>query len=258
LSIQVSLNGLSFCVLNTHSNTITYLKVIVKDKKQTPEAILDSLKHVFNTEAIFANNFDKLTVIHVNELSTLVPKPMFDEEAIADYLKLNAKILKTDFITHDEITINDSMNVYVPYANINNFIYDQFGDFTYKHYSTVLIETILTAEKHSNEPKLFAHINRSHFEIIAIKDGELNLYNTFNYNTAEDFIYYILFTAEQLNLNPETIKLVLLGAVAERDELYKIAYKYIRNVSFGKNHTAYTFDDQSMVNQNHFTLLNSF
>lgn len=258
LSIQIGLNGLSFCVLNTQANSIIELKTYNKEKKQTPEELLDSLKHVFNTETILSEDFDKLSVIHVNELSTIVPKPIFNEDIIADYLKLNAKILKTDFITHDEITINDSVNVYVPYINVNNFIYDRFGDFTYKHYSSVLIETLLAEEKHNKEPKLFANINNTHFELIVIKAGELILYNTFEYKTAEDFIYYILFTAEQLALNPETIKLILFGAISKNDTLYNIAYKYIRNVDFGCVNTLYEFKDKSMAKHNHFTLLNSF
>jgi hypothetical protein len=55
--------------------------------------------------------------------------------------------------------------------------------------------------------------------------------NTFEYKTPEDLIYYLLFTAEQLNLNPEIFKLEFLGNIAEDDAYFKIAYKYIRNVS---------------------------
>ncbi|WAC02836.1 DUF3822 family protein [Lacinutrix neustonica] len=202
LSIQVSLNGLSFCVLNTETKTISHLKTFLNSKKKNPLELLDQLKHVFNTETILHEVFNTVTVIHVNELSALVPKALFNKDIIADYLKLNTKILKTDFITYDTITLNDSVNVYVPYVNANNFIYDHFGDFTFKHYSTVLIESILRTEKHAIESKLYVHVNPSHFEIVAIKDGQLTLYNTFEYETPEDFIYYILFTIEQLSLNP--------------------------------------------------------
>lgn len=258
LSIQINLNGLSFCILNTQSNTITDLKVFSKSKRQTPEDTLDALKHVFNTETVLSQNFSKLIVVHVNELSALVPKPMFNEDAIADYLKLNTKIFKTDFITHDEIAINDSVNVYVPYINVNNFIHDQFGDFTYKHYSTILIETLLAAEKNNKAPKLYANINASHFELIAIENGKLTLYNSFNYVTEQDFIYYVLFTIEQLGLNPETLSFVFLGAVTKNDNLFNIAYKYIREVSIGTNNTLYNFTTEPIANHNHFTLLNSF
>ena len=257
LSIQISLNGLSFCVLNTLKQKIINLKYFSNEKKQTPYELLDTVKHLFNTEEALAGNFDKVTLIHVNELATLVPKALFNEESIADYLKLNSKILKTDFITYDTITTNESINVYVPYVNVNNFIYDRFGDFTYKHFSTVLIESILVIEKNTNDSKLYINVSETHFEIIATKDGKLLLYNTFEYNTAEDFIYYALFTIEQLALNPETINVILLGAIAEGDVLYNIIYKYIRHVSFGNRMDTYTFIEKPTSTYSNYTLLKS-
>ncbi len=257
LSIQLSLNGLSFCILNSETNTIDTLKHFELEKRQTPFELLDTLKHFLNTESITEPTYDKVTVVHVNELSTLVPKALFDENTIADYLKLNAKILKTDFITFDDIAINDTVNIYVPYVNINNHIYEVFGSFTYKHFSTILIEQLLKIEKHSNDSKLYVNVFKAHFEIIAIDKGKLLLYNSFTYNTAEDFIYYVLFTIEQLQFNPETIPLILLGAIRKDDALYDILYKYIRDVGFGNRFDSYSFTEKPEGNHSDFTLIKS-
>jgi hypothetical protein len=63
-----------------------------------------------------------------------------------------------------------------------------------------------------------------------------------------------LFTAEQLQLNPEKFPVVLMGSVDENDELYQIAYKYVRHVSIlSKDAMLYSSDTSSK----HFTLLNS-
>jgi len=257
LSIQISLNGLSFCILNTDTNTITMLKNIAIVKKQTPSDLLDTLKHLFKTELSLHEEFNKVTVIHVNELSTLVPKALFNENAIADYLKLNTKILKNDFITFDELFINDSVNVYVPYININNYIYETFGSFEYKHFSSILIEQILSIEKHSKTAKLYINVSKTHFEIIAIDSGALILYNSFNYNTTEDFIYYILFTVEQLNYNPELIDLIFIGDISKEHELYKVVYKYIRNIGFGNRYDSYKYIESPNTSHSDFTLIKS-
>jgi len=78
---------------------------------------------------------------------------------------------------------------------------------------------------------MYAVISKTHFEIIVINSGQLLFYNTFEYTTKEDFIYYLLFTAEQLQLNPEEFKLTLIGNLTANSELYKIAYTYVRNVT---------------------------
>lgn len=257
LSIQISLSGLSFCVLEKDSNTITCIKHVEFKKKLNPFEVLDKLKHVFNTEKILQKSFNNVQVLHVNELSTLVPKPLFNEDNLADYLKFNSKILKSDFITHDFISVNDSVNVYVPYVNVNNYIYDMFGSFTYKHFSTVLIETILSIEKHSETPKVYTNVSSDHFEIVVVNSNELILYNTFEYTTKDDFIYYLLFTTEQLQLNPETLQLVFLGEINKESELYSIAYKYIRHVSFGNRFDNFNYVDKPKTSYSDFTLIKS-
>jgi hypothetical protein len=50
---------------------------------------------------------------------------------------------------------------------------------------------------------------------VIVKDKELLFCNTFTYETKEDFIYYILFTTEQLKLDPEDLDLILLGNIHE-------------------------------------------
>ena len=95
-----------------------------------------------------------------------------------------------------------------------------------------------------------------HFEIIVIQNQKLQLFNSFDYKTPEDFIYYILFTAEQLQLNPENFKLELLGTILEIDSYYAMAYKYVRNVSLlNVKETKNNLSEAE--NRQHFILLNS-
>jgi hypothetical protein len=257
LSIQLSLSGLSFCILNKDSNTIIEVKELRFEKRLNPFEVLDELKVLFENESTLNNSFTNVTIVHNNDLSTLVPEALFNKNHVADYLKFNSKILKSDFIAYDSILENSSVNVYVPYININNYIYDKFGTFIFKHISSVLIESILRIEKASTTPKVYIHVSLNHFEIIIIKEGKLELYNTFVYNSKEDFIYYILFTAEQLNLNPETLNLVFIGDITEDDEIYNIAYKYIRNISFGNRNDDFEYIDKPKSNYSNFTLLKS-
>ncbi|WP_228530323.1 DUF3822 family protein [Tamlana sp. I1] len=257
LSIQLSLSGLSFCVLNRNFNSVIHLHAITFEKKLNPLQLLDRLKALFDTKKELSKDFTKVSVIHDNELSTLVPQAFFNEDCLADYLKFNTKILKSDYITFDTIFTNESVNVYVPYININNFIYDKFGAFTFKHVSTVLIEHILRIEKNSETNKVYINVSQDHFEIVVTENSKLKLYNTFTYHTKEDFIYYILFTAEQLNLNPETLNLVFLGDIIKGDDLYEIAYKYIRNITFGSRQDAFKFESKPKTNHSNFTLINN-
>ena len=260
LSIQISLSGLSFCILNRSSTTIEHLKNIPFDKKVTPFEALERLITALDTNTIFEQVFQSILLIYQNELSICVPKPLFNEDNSADYLKFNAKILNTDFIAYDEILVNNSVNVYVPYVNINNYIFDRFGVFEYKHASTLLIQTLLQKETNSKNAILYINVGNNQFEIIAIDKGELVFYNTFDYQTKEDFIYFILFAVEQLQLNPETIPTKLIGDISKGDEFYGIVYKYIRFVEFIEPFHSYKFEEKQQPKTLHdnYIILNSF
>ncbi len=260
LSIQISLNGLSFCILNRTSNTIEFLQHKPFDKKVNPAEACNHLKKCLTNHSELQRTFSSVLVIFQNELSNLVPKALFDENQSADYLKFNSKILKSDFISHDELAINGSVNVYVPYMNINNFIFDTFGVFEYKHASTILIDTFLQKESNSEDATMYLNVNHQHFELVAIKDKKLVLYNSFEFSTKEDVIYYLLFTIEQLHLNPETVKIKLMGLIEKEDPLYNIIYTYIRFVEFFN--PSYNFGFNTELNPKHqhhnAIILNSF
>jgi len=260
LSIQFSLDGFSFCITDLDLlQFVAYNSYRFEDKKKDPEVLLKNIKAIFRGESILQEKFEKVVVIHVNNLSTFVPKALFDENNIANYIKFNNKIFDSDYFTYDTIKNHDMLSVYVPYVNVNNFLIDQFGTFDYRHYATVLVEKLLNEYVVSNKLKFFVHIANTHFEIIVTKNKKLILYNTFGYNTKEDFIYYILFVIEQLKLDVEELSLVLLGIIDNESALYKIAYKYIRNVSLLKDKSKINaiLEINETIKRENFTLFNS-
>ena len=217
LAIQVSLNGLSFATFDTLTNKATNLQNVVLGKVNLTTKIEDLFAEAFQNNPELKAGYDEVVVIHSNNLSTFVPTALFDEDYLGSYLQFNTKVFETDFFAYDELGNYEMNNVYIPYVNLNNYFIDQFGTFDYKHANTVLVKKLLDIEK--RWPCLFN------------QNQKLQLYNTFEYKTPEDFIYYIVFTAEQLHLNPESFKLELLGKILEDDSLYKIAFKYVRNTN---------------------------
>ena len=256
LAIQVSLNGLSFATFDTLLNKPLLLQKIDLGKVNVATKIEDLFAEAFQKHPELKASYDEIVIIHSNNLSTFVPTALFDEEYLGSYLQFNTKVFETDFFAYDELGNYEMNNVYIPYVNMNNYFIDQFGTFDYKHANTVLVNKLLDLSKNKEELQLFVHVSDTHFEIVVIQNQKLQLYNSFDYKTPEDFIYYILFAAEQLHLNPESFKLELLGKIVETDSLYEIAYKYVRNthlfdVSFMQNQLT------EAENREHFILLHS-
>ncbi|GEJ49062.1 hypothetical protein FPKKA176_contig00020-0009 [Flavobacterium psychrophilum] len=231
LVLQVSLTEVSFCIKDTLKDTIDTIRSFSFHKISNPTEIEQSLIKYFEETPELNTNFDEITVLHNNNLLTFVPSVLFDPQYLGSYLQYNTKVFESDFFAYDLVSNNDMVTVYIPYVNINNFLIDRFGTFNYKHSFTILVKKVLDFSKNIDEPQLYVHIQSDNFQIIAAKNQKLLLFNTFDYKTEADFIYYLLFATEQLNFNPETIQVKLFGTVSKESDLYQIAYKYIRNVS---------------------------
>lgn len=258
LSIQVSLNGLSFCVA-TGREEITVVEHQDFGMLCTPGQVLDKIKQLLDQHPALDRDFSTIEVLYHNDLYTLVPKAVFNEDLLQEYLQYNVQLLETDFVAFDELTTQDMVTVYVPYTNINNFFFEYFGSFTYKHTTTVLLENILRQQKHSDSITLFANMHKRFFDLIIVNKGKLQLANTYRHDCKEDFLYYLMFAAEQLGLNPEEFSLAFIGDITEESEYIALAYQYIRNVRFGnRNTTAEINTHQAVLAHQHFALLSHF
>ncbi|MER3374206.1 MAG: DUF3822 family protein [Allomuricauda sp.] len=231
LSIQVGLNGLSFCALDTISNKILAFEKVTFKTPSTPYLMLKELKAIINQKNDIGKDFSEVVVIHKNTMFSLVPKPLFNTDELPNYLKFNAKIMATDLIAFDEIPNQEMVNVYVPYTNINNYIFDIFGEFEFKHSGTVLINTLLNQTRITSEPICYVQVSEKEMEMMVVSEKKLIFYNQFEFKTKEDFLYYLLFSLEQLQMDPEKIQLKLFGAIEEKDPIYNLCYQYIKQVS---------------------------
>lgn len=231
LSIQASLNGLSFCVMDTIDNKLLLSESLVFDEELNPFELQKELKSFIERHNIHKATFSEVVVIHKNNLFSLVPKSLFNKEELINYLKFNVKILENDHIAYDEIESYEMVNVYVPFVNINNYIYELYGEFEFKHNGTVLIQTLLNNHSNGKEAVCYVHVSKQQMEIIVISQKKLLFYNSFTYHTKEDFIYYLLFTLEQLKLDTDTITLRLFGSVDEGDDVHTMCHQYIKNIS---------------------------
>lgn len=257
LSIQFNLDGFSFSIQNSDTGEILVFTEYTFEKTITsPELLLEKIMYIFANDKDLQQDFSTVFAVHQNNLATLVPNEYFDRNNLNPYLKFSVKTLSTDFITYDTLNTVDASNVYIPYVNINNFIFQNFGEFEYQHHATVLINKLLAKTTHTNElPVMYVNVGISQLDIIVTQKKELILYNSFAYQTKEDFIYYILFVAEQLQMNPEEFSLVFLGKIEKESDLYTITYKYIRTINFIESSTRFFNDDDAFSNHSTYILL---
>lgn len=255
LSIQLSSGGFSFCVYDNTSQKYEHLESIhFSNKVVTPTHILEEVKNIFKNNVLLHQSYQDVLLIHDNELSTFVPQPYFDQDILNSYLQNTVKVFDNDFVSFDELNNLAINNVYIPFVNVNNFVFDSFGEFTYLHSATVFLQNILKSNNVTDKT-MFINVNHHYFQLIVIENNQLILSNYFSFQSKEDFVYYILFVAEQLNMEPNEFTLNLYGTIKEKDENYQLLYNYVRNVSIYATLNTQLGKDVISLPQSHYNLL---
>jgi hypothetical protein len=157
MSVQVSLTGLSF--LLEEENAVFFSKTINFRETRNPEEILLEIETAFEQNPALNQPVFDLVLIHQNPLYTFVPFYLFKEGEAASYLKLNSRVFKTDFVAFDSLENHELVNVYVPLANVNNYFFEKYGEYSFYHFTTIFIEEVLKKEKTGNHAKMYAHLH---------------------------------------------------------------------------------------------------
>ncbi len=255
LSIQFSLDGFSFCIEDSlKKRDIYFTEYSFNNSLSSPQELLDNVINIFKSDKNLQLNFNSVTVIHQNNLNTLVPLKYFDEELLKKYLEFNIKTLKTDFAAYDSLNNIKANNIYIPYVNINNYLFQHFGEFVYKHHLSVYIDKLLELNPQNNKEIVYVNVSKSSLDVVVLKNKELLLSNIFSFNNADDFLYYILFISEQLNLDTNKFDIYFSGEIEERSEIYKLSKKYIKNIHFLKSKNQ-IFKEFKEPNYSNFILL---
>jgi len=252
LSIQFSLDGFSFCITNSENDIFHFSSYDFEEDVSSPELVLEKIQSIFQKDEDLHHDFDSVLVIHENNLNSFVPNIYFKEESLKSYLNYNVKTISTDFIAFDDLEKTEAKNVYVPYVNINNFLFQNFGEFEYRHHSSILVDKLI--EKSNDDFYFYVNVSKKSIDIVVIEHQKLSFYNSFEYYSKEDFIYYILFVLEQLKIDPDKTPIHLLGEINKDSQLYQIAYTYIRTIHFVET-SPFTKEEEQIENHSNFILL---
>ncbi len=242
LSIQLALDGFSFCVFDIERNKYSGIEEFSFHKVSTPFVLNNILKELIPKNNWLKIPYDETRIVFESTKSTIIPTPLFDENHSADYLLFNHYLDFGDKIFYERLTNLDAVNIFAVPEIILHTLNQFFPEASIHHFASPLIENLLILNKNKDEDmRIFANIRKSWFDLFVMNGKNLVFVNSFKYKTTEDFVYFLIYVMDQLNLNPEKAELTFLGEVTKISTLFELTFKYVRNVNFGKRSQDYEF-----------------
>jgi hypothetical protein len=260
LTIQLSLDGFSFTIFDTLVSKFLSFETVELGSNGNPAFMATQLKDYLNGHEWLGDGFAGTTILFETSRSTLIPAPLYnpaDQDLLA---RFNFKVEEGMITQHDHLPNADAYLVYAIPGGLATLLAQLFPGHVLRCHASVFIEELLILNKNLPASKrMFANVRKTWLDIAITEGKQLLFYNAFPYHSDQDFIYYIIFVIEQLNLNPEEIDLKLSGRIDKQSTLFDMAWKYIRNIHFQELSAdfkySYLFSD--IPAHYHFTLLNS-
>jgi len=214
---------------------------------QNHQDLAEKLDTIIAGQELLQQDFASVSVSMMNSLNTLIPKELFKEENARDILVFNQALLQNEDESHDWLASIKAYNSYVIPEELQRCFIKHFPNLSWIHHSSIFIESLMRQYKFQEGKKIYLSIQDKHFDLAVLNGKQLSFYNSFHFKATEDLIYYLLFTCEQLGLNPDQIPLIIAGELEKESNVYKLIYRYIRNVSFIDRNPNYqysfVFDD---------------
>lgn len=165
---------------------------------------------------------EKTQLILLDSASILVPTLSFDQALLADYWKPFAGQVKDS----KKLKSHTSSNSLV------KFVYSYPKQLVDKHPNLIplpsyslLYDRIIENSQANFNKQIYIHLFQSHFDLFVTQGTRILLANRFPHNNEEDFMYYLFYAAEQLQLTENSSTIFFLGDYIQ----YKRYYEGVKN-----------------------------
>jgi hypothetical protein len=246
LVMNLSYYGFEMAALTKAPHTITRIaEISFKEPVKHADELSDHFLQFAAEHDLQKANYKTILVNWAGAHFTMVPASFYDADKAKEMLEFNVGDINDELsFTND---INDIKLIYSVPAELKNTIDKTFSNHNFKHIGYSSLKLFFTHFQLKNAD-MFLNLHNGQAEVLIKKENTPVLYNIFRTQSDEDVLYYLLFSIEQFELNPLTLKLFISANTETSAGLFAAIKKYIKHVDF-------TVSDKLIVRKESFEQL---
>jgi len=237
LSVQVSPDDLSFCILDTLRNKFVLLRSYEPEDNSRFDPY--RLNEIIKKDDFITRPFRKTIVITPTSRSTLVPAPLFDDSRKEDFLAFNQNFQEKERILTNKLKYPDIYTIFSLPEGTTELLNSTFPGCAIMHPLKPLFQYI-NFNKRSAGNYIHIHFEKEYFSMVIFNPGELTFCNTFYYKSLSDIEYYVLYVLRRLNIRHNEA-VYLSGITIKDQEVLREMSGYLSNLRFALPQGNYTF-----------------
>jgi hypothetical protein len=238
LSVQVSTDELSFCILDTLRNKFVLLRSYEPEDNSRFDPF--RLNEIIKKDDFLIRHYRKTRVITSTSKSTLVPAPLFDDSKKADYLDFNQIPSDGDRVLTNKLRDPDVVIIFPMPEGIADILNSIFPGSLLMHQLKPLFQCICTGRRSVGSNNVHVHLEGDYLNMIIFDQNTLKFCNTFHYRTISDIEYYVLYVLKRMNVS-QVDTVYFSGRVIKQEEVLHAFSNYLSNIRFPVPEGNYTF-----------------
>ena len=233
MTIQFSLGGLSFALLDAETQTLVALECYQSDDLLADSNdLFRALERALESKGLNTKDFNSVTCLIDNRYNTIVPETLFNEADKAKYLEFVHQIPDDYIIASEKINVAHCVNVVSWPKTLQDKILNKWKHARITHSSSIFIDSVMHNETKTG---VFVHVHNRDFDLVIKKESKLFFFNNFKFNTKDDFVYFLLFAMEQNGFSGQDTPITFTGLIRPASEIIELCGRYVRDLRFAED-----------------------
>ncbi len=228
LSALIGADRFSFLVLDKNQNVVVLRSYIFEANKD----IKSFIRKTYFQDEILKLDFASVKIAVNNSKHTIVPSALFDDKYKSAYLENIVDLHPSDNVEVDDLKILNAKNIYAIDKEMEEMISDSFSNMKLFHGSTAFLMGAYSLTDVNKGYQMFINVLNRKLNILLFQKKDLMFNNSFSFQSIRDFVYYIMLVLDQFKIDPETIPVYVCGQIIRESEIFKLMYRYIKEIHF--------------------------
>ncbi len=228
LSIQIGVNGLSFCVFNTVINKY----IVLRDYPLlTGGDMLFACNNIFENDDMLGLRYKSCGFMEISPRCTLFPEHLFDPGYAAAYLSFNHGWKGEEFTSYNCLHPIQLYNVFSLSEELKALLKKYQPNISFYHHATPFVNWMVSRSYATSKPLVAVYYYDDYMDILVTQDKKLLLYNTFHIKTPEDSIYYLAGVLNLFDLQLASTAISYVGDPKDSLANMEIIKRYVSRIS---------------------------
>lgn len=224
LICEISESGFAYFLQDYDTKFIQGLSVYHFDKINGIDSLTNTLQKIFDNDSTISGPFRKTTICYSFKESILIPESIHQFEAANESLTVVYGEMPASIVRSENIPGTKIHNIYRISEEVHQAITKYFPTAAVIHQYTALSHT----ENEISAMTAIFYPNKIITKLI--KEGALQIIQSYNYSCPEDVVYYMLNICHQFSVEVVTLN---LGGMIEKDSaMYDEIHKYFKQINF--------------------------